>query len=158
MKNRGGGRPTFVYNNIIITVIDTLCERPPSITDSGRRGCRRMTVAAAASDGSVVAAGAAAGRRQVRDAPASTRLTSLAPAQPSLWASGPVAEVDCSAAVAVAETIGCCRTGTPCPSASMIPIGSSAETTKTSMNKRSRRVVLYVKGSASRLGCSVDLV
>lgn len=116
-----------------------------------------MTVAAAASGGSVVAAGAAAGRRQVRDAPASTRLISSAPVQPSLWASGPVAEADCSAAVAVAETTGCCRTGTPCPSASKILTGSSAETTRTSMNKRSRRVVLCVKDSCSLLGCRVDL-
>lgn len=84
----------------------------------------------------MVAAGAVAGRRQVRDAPASTRLTSSAPVRPSLWASGPVAAAGCS--VAVAETTDCCRTGTPCPSASTILRGSSAETTRKSMNKRGR--------------------
>jgi len=134
MENRGGGggSPIFAYNNIIIITINTLCTLQPSITDSG---CRRTIVAAAASaGGSVVAAGAAAGRRQVRDAPASTRLISSAPVRPSLWASGPVAATGCS--VAVAETTGCCRTGTPCPSASGIPRGSSAETTRKSMNKR----------------------
>lgn len=105
----------------------------------------------------VVAAGAAVGRRQVRDAPASTRLTSSAPVQPSLWAFGLVAEAGCSAAVAVAETTGCYRTGTPCPSASKIPRGNSAETTRKSMNKWSGRVVLCAKGSDSQLGFSANL-
>lgn len=86
-------------------------------------------------------AGAAAGRRQVRDAPAWTRLIFSAPVPPSLWASGPVAAAGCFAAVVVAAMIGCCRMGTPCPSASMIPRESSAETTRKSMNKRSSRVM-----------------
>jgi len=88
-----------------------------------------------------VAAGAAAGRRQVRDAPAWTRLTSSAPVLPSLWAFGPVAAAGCFAVVVVAAMIGCCRMGIPCPSASTIPRESSEETTRKSMNKRSSHVI-----------------
>jgi len=73
----------------------------------------------------VVAAGAAAGRQQVRDAPASTRLTSSAPVPLSLWASGPVAATGCFAVVAVAAMTDCCQMGTPYPSASTIPRESS---------------------------------
>lgn len=100
-----------------------------------------MAVAAVASGESVVAADAAAGRRQVRDAPASTRLTSSAPIPPSLWASGPVAATGCFAAVAVAAMTGCCRMGTPCPSASTTQRESSAEIVRKSMNKLSSHAI-----------------
>lgn len=88
-----------------------------AITDSNRRGDggRHTT-------GLSFVAVAVAGRRQVRDAPAWTRLISSAQAPPDLLVSGPVA-----VGWPVAVT-SCCPMGTLCPSASAIPTESSAKT------------------------------
>lgn len=77
-----------------------------------------------------VVAGDDGDRRQVRDAPASTRLISSVPGPPGLWVSDPVAGVGCPVAVAaaVAATTGCYPSGTLCPSVSTIPTGNSAKT------------------------------
>jgi hypothetical protein len=103
--------------------VQVSCTRNREIINNNRHGGDRRRTAYCCSVAVAAAAAAAADRRQVRDAPASTRLIFSTPVPPGLWVSGPVA---IGLTVAVATT-GCCPKGTPCPSVSTIPTRSSAK-------------------------------
>lgn len=95
-----------------------------SITDSNRRGGDRRTTVCRMGSLMVapVACCAVAGRRQVRDAPASTRLIFSAPVPPGPWVSGPAVAGWTVAAVAAT---GCSPLDIPCPDALVIPTENS---------------------------------